>query len=100
MIESEDKKIIHTPGHVPNHYSLFVTIEKEKFLLAGDLFWWKIDEKQETNYESLLNHKDSFAEDKEKLIKSRKKVLKIADWIIPGHGKTFRNPNNKESYER
>jgi glyoxylase-like metal-dependent hydrolase (beta-lactamase superfamily II) len=27
----------------------------------------------------------------EKLIESRKELLRVADWIIPGHGKIFRN---------
>ena len=27
----------------------------------------------------------------EDLVESRKKILKMADWIIPGHGKVFKN---------
>jgi len=35
-----------------------------------------------------------FLADKDQLIESRKKILEIADWIIPGHGKMFKNPNH------
>jgi len=37
-----------------------------------------------------MMHEDEFATDIEKLKESRKKVLEIADWIIPGHGKMFK----------
>ena len=33
---------------------------------------------------------DEYASDKKGLEKSRKEVLKIADWIIPGHGRMYR----------
>ena len=29
------------------------------------------------------------------LIKSRKKVLEMGDWVIPGHGKMFQGNINK-----
>jgi len=40
---------------------------------------------------------DEMAWNQGKLEESRKKVLKIADWIIPGHGKMFRNPEKKKN---
>ena len=40
--------------------------------------------------------KDPMAWDQKELEKSRKKVLEIADYIIPGHGKIFRNSRRKK----
>jgi glyoxylase-like metal-dependent hydrolase (beta-lactamase superfamily II) len=59
-------------------------IKTEKGLVAivGDVFW-----KENFPIE------DSYASDKEKLQEGRKKILKIADWVIPGHGKIFKVNN-------
>jgi len=37
-----------------------------------------------------MNRKDPFVKDKVALMNSRKKLLEIADYIIPGHGKMFK----------
>jgi glyoxylase-like metal-dependent hydrolase (beta-lactamase superfamily II) len=37
-----------------------------------------------------MNHRDPYVKDKEKLKESRKKILEIADYVIPGHGKMFK----------
>ena len=70
------------------HCSLIVEIKKEVYVVAGDVFWWLENEKQEID----INKPDNDPEhmDIQKLIESRKKILKIADYIIPGHGKMFR----------
>ncbi len=84
-------KLLKTPGHNPSHISIIVnTKEKGTIVIAGDIFWWWDKEEQKTNYESLINKDDPFAKDVDSLKKSRKKILKIADFIIPGHGKMFR----------
>jgi glyoxylase-like metal-dependent hydrolase (beta-lactamase superfamily II) len=83
-------KIIQTPGHADEHCSLLVETKKGKIVVAADVFWWRDDEEQRTDTENLLNHKDDYANDEEELIKSRKKLLEIADYIIPGHGKMFK----------
>lgn len=60
--------------------------------IAQDVFWWE-DGKQETDsVQKLLDLQDPFASDPEALQQSRKLVLDLADWIIPGHGVMFRNP--------
>lgn len=79
-------KIIPTPGHAHEHCSLVVPTKKGMVVVAGDVFWWSKGEKQTVN----LKKDDPFAKDKKALFKSRKKILKIADFIIPGHGKMFR----------
>lgn len=86
-------KIIPTPGHEKFHASLIVPTKKGIIVVAGDVFWWADEEKQNTSsLDVLLKHKDPYVKDKKALEKSRKKILKIADWIIPGHGKMFKNP--------
>jgi len=86
-------KILSTPGHEKFHGSLVVPTEKGIVVVAGDVFWWANEEKQETSSkEILLKHKDPFVKDEKALTNSRKKILKIADWIIPGHGEMFKNP--------
>ena len=45
--------------------------------------WWLDDMTPET---------DPIAWKQDALEESRKKIVAIADWIIPGHGKRFQNP--------
>lgn len=90
-IPNTDIQIIKTPGHDMFHCSILVkTEELGKIAIVGDVFWWRDDDKQETDKESLINHEDPYMKNKEELINSRKKVLEIADYIIPGHGKMFK----------
>lgn len=91
-IFGNDIKTISTPGHTKNHNSLLFTVHNQKILLAGDVFWWHTKEKQAIDYKSLINKNDIFAENQKQLEDSRKKALKLADIIIPGHGKIFKNP--------
>ncbi len=84
-------EIIRTPGHDPFHCTVLVqTGEFGKVAVAADVFWWTDGEEQKTDKESLMNHKDPYMKDEGKLKESRKKVLELADYIIPGHGKPFR----------
>jgi glyoxylase-like metal-dependent hydrolase (beta-lactamase superfamily II) len=83
-----DTKIIKTPGHSAEHISLGVDTDKGKYIIAGDVFWWVDGEeqvvdinKEDTAHPTELNMKE--------LKKSRKKILEIADYIIPGHGNIF-----------
>ena len=88
----EDVEIIETPGHVEEHLSLIVNTPKGKIAIAGDVIWWLDGEKQVFN----INQKDrsqSKGMDMNKLIESRKRILEIADYIIPGHGKMFKVKN-------
>lgn len=67
--------------------------EEGKVVVAADVFWWTDEEKQEIDdIDALINKEDPFTKDLKALKESRKKVLEIANWIIPGHGKMFRNP--------
>lgn len=83
-------EIISTPGHDQFHGSLLVDTNEGKVAVAGDVFWWADTETQDTSREALLAHKDPFVKDAAALASSRKKLLELADWIIPGHGKKFK----------
>lgn len=84
-------EIINTPGHDQFHASLLVPTKEGKVVVAGDVFWWMDDEKQTTDKDSLIGRKDPYGKDEKALQKSRKLILEIADYIIPGHGKIFKN---------
>lgn len=91
-IPGTDIKVIATPGHAHEHASLVFESEEGTVVIAADVFWWMTNEEQVTdNYDLLMNKKDPFTKDLDALISSRKKVLEIADVIIPGHGKVFVN---------
>jgi glyoxylase-like metal-dependent hydrolase (beta-lactamase superfamily II) len=84
-------RLIKTPGHDPFHCSVLVETQKSgNIVIAGDVFWWPDSEKQKIDLKSLINLKDPYMKDKKQLIESRKKLLEIADYIIPGHGKMFK----------
>ncbi len=84
-IKDTSLKIIETPGHSEDGISLIVKADDGTYAIVGDVFWWKTDEKQTIDIEK----PDPYVQDMTKIVESRKKVLEIADFIIPGHGKTF-----------
>ena len=83
-------EIISTPGHDPFHCSVLAKTKDGNVVVAGDVIWWGDTENQKLDVKSLLDRKDPYEKDHEKLIESRKKILELADWIIPGHGKMFK----------
>ncbi len=82
--------IIKTSGHTKNDSCLLIKTDREKILLAGDIFWWPFNEKQEDTIEGIIKHKDMFAVDQKKLEQERRRLISMADLIIPGHGKPFK----------
>lgn len=77
---------IPTPGHAHEHCSLLVQTKDGDVVIAGDVFWWMEGEEQTVD----IDKEDPFVKDKKALLESRKRILKIADFIIPGHGKMFK----------
>lgn len=73
--------VMRTPGHTREDASLVVETADGTVVLTH--VWWN-DQMQPAI--------DPLAEDQQALEASRQKVLEIADWIIPGHGKRFRAP--------
>lgn len=73
-------RIIKTPGHVNEHLTLLVKTDKGVVAVAGDLFWFSQRE----------NIAKGFVENRKIFKKNRDKILKIADWVVPGHSKMFK----------
>ena len=73
--------VIRTPGHTDEDASLIVVAKDGTYVFTH--VWWN---------ENMEPKVDPLAEDSSSLIESRKKILQIADFIIPGHGKMFTNP--------
>jgi glyoxylase-like metal-dependent hydrolase (beta-lactamase superfamily II) len=92
VIPGTQIKVIFTPGHVDKHIAFLVDTADGKCAIAGDVFWWEDEEEQKTDYASLIAHTDPAGKDQAVLQESRKKLLAIADYVIPGHGKTYRVP--------
>lgn len=84
-------KIIHTPGHDVTGLTLFVTTDAGVVAICGDVFWKK-------NYPADPKD-DAFASNPEVLKESRKMVLRMADFVIPGHGPMYRNNINEAHLE-
>lgn len=82
-IPGTDIRIIKTPGHEAGHASVIVPTSNGTVVVAGDVFWWTEGENQVLD----VDKTDPFANDVTSLKESRKRVLGIADTIIPGHGK-------------
>ncbi|MFA6255191.1 MAG: MBL fold metallo-hydrolase [Patescibacteria group bacterium] len=76
---TDDIEIIKTPGHNYDALSLLVKTDVGLVAIVGDVFWRKDYPKA-----------DPYATDSKKLEASRKKVLDIANYIIPGHGGIFK----------
>lgn len=89
-IPGTDIEILSTPGHDPFHCSVIVKTDQGVIAIVGDVFWWWSNEEQKTSIDELLKHEDLYAKDKAQLLESRKKILALADFIIPGHGEMFR----------
>lgn len=85
----DDITIIQTPGHVLEHISLIVDTHEGKVGIAGDAIWWLEDEEQVFNVKQ-PDHSQAKGMNMETLIESRKKLIQMADYIIPGHGKKFK----------
>jgi glyoxylase-like metal-dependent hydrolase (beta-lactamase superfamily II) len=90
-VPGTDIGIIETPGHDQFHCAVVVNTEDlGNVVIAADVFWWADNEEQKTDNASLMDHKDIYVKDEGQLNESRKKILEIADHIIPGHGKMFK----------
>ncbi len=88
-ILGKDIKIIQTPGHVLEHLSLLVNTDKGKIAIAGDVIWWLDKEEQIFNINQ-KDHTQAKGMNMKQLIESRETLLRLADYIIPGHGKMFK----------
>jgi len=83
-----DIEIIETPGHLSEHLSLLVDTSAGTMAIAGDTIWWEDGEEQSFSLDQ-EDHSQGKGLDMEKLVNSRRKLIKAADYIIPGHGQMF-----------
>ena len=86
-IPGTNLEIIQVPGHTPEHCALVVKKDDLVYIIAGDVFWWMDNETQSIDVEK---QDPAHSGDVKELIASRKKILEMADWVIPGHGKMFK----------
>jgi len=77
---SDDISIIETPGHDKSSLTLLVKTDKGMVAICGDVFW-----------KEGLPDVDPYADDVAALKVSRKKVLEVADFIVPGHSGMYEN---------
>lgn len=79
----DDNVIIwRTPGHTDHDVSVIVSGTKMGVIaVVGDIFEHGADS---YGWEAVSKYPN-------KQIKSREKILRFADWIIPGHGQMFKN---------
>lgn len=75
-------QIMATPGHDYTSITLFVKTNDGVVAICGDVFW-------KENYPERAQD-DTFASNPEKLELSRESVLRMADWIIPGHAGMYK----------
>ena len=91
VIPGTSIKIINTPGHDQFHCSvLVITEDLGRVAIAGDVFWWRDEEEQKIDRQSLLDHEDPYVKDETALKQSRLEILDMAGYIIPGHGKMIK----------
>lgn len=79
---TRDVSILFTPGHAEDSISVVVNTSEGKVVIAGDA----IDSKKLLD----LNVQPPLCWNLDEFNKSRKKILEIADYIVPGHGGIFK----------
>ena len=85
IIPGTTVRLVKTPGHDQYHCAVIVKDNMGKtVVVAGDNFWWADGEVQNRN------KKDPYVDNESELRKSRELIIRISDFIIPGHGKVFR----------
>ena len=84
------RQVFSTPGHTLDSVSVKVVTEQGVCVVAGDTF----EKKEDMEDDSVWKEAGS---DNEKMQKeSREAILKMADFIIPGHGPIFKNPRRSK----
>ena len=81
---NNEVEVFATPGHTLDSVSVKVkSVDQGIIVITGDLFEKVEDLKDDSIW------KDAGSEDPELQAKNREKVLKMADFVIPGHGAMF-----------
>ena len=78
----DDVRVVPTPGHTYDDCSVVVKTNDGVYVIAGDIFENKHDQQDPNLWRSFSCNKDLQEQ-------SRQKILKMADYIVPGHGDVF-----------
>jgi glyoxylase-like metal-dependent hydrolase (beta-lactamase superfamily II) len=81
---AEDVEVIFTPGHSEDMISVIVKTDKGKVVICGD----SISDKSWASEDKVPLASMVFS--LEEYRNSRKKILEVADYIVPGHGGMFK----------
>ncbi|SPD75487.1 putative enzyme [uncultured Desulfobacterium sp.] len=79
----KDVEIILTPGHAEDLISVIVNTAEGKVVIAGDA----IPSKEWTDFK---RQPSPLITDIEKFNHSRRRIVEVADYIVPGHGEMFK----------
>jgi len=85
-VVDENVSVLHTPGHDNRSISVLVKTAKGLVAITGDLFEYNKDWLTVDTSEAW----EPWSQDKELQNKSRAKIWKLADYIVPGHGDMFK----------
>lgn len=85
-IINENIKVIPTPGHTMQDVTVIVETSEGKIGITGDLF-----ERSEDLVDCLI-WKSAGCDSEELQAENREKILRMVDYIIPGHGPKFEVP--------
>lgn len=86
-IINNNVKVIPTPGHTSQDVSVIATYNDTIYAITGDLF----ENEDDLEDSNLWVKAGSDCENLQRL--NREKILKLTDYIIPGHGKMFKVPS-------
>lgn len=82
---SDDITVLSTPGH-SQECATWLVNTSDKGMVALTHAWWFAD---------MSPKEDPLAFDQNQLNKSREEILRVADFIVPGHGHPFLNPRKR-----
>lgn len=82
----ENISVIHTPGHDNRSITVLVKTSGGIVAITGDLFEYNKDWETVDSSEAW----EPWSQDKALQNKSRAKIWKLADYIVPGHGDIFK----------
>lgn len=71
-------RLIQTPGHTNEDISILTETKDGVYAIVGDLYFLKEKDDPEFTFDEI------------KLQESKRKVLALADYVVPGHGETFK----------
>lgn len=86
-IINDKVKVIPTPGHTLQDVTVIVeTVDNKVIAITGDLF----EKYEDLEDDSIWKNAGSDCEQLQ--IENREKILRIVDYIVPGHGPMFKIP--------